>query len=34
LYLISKSYLLFPLLLAAFVTYLNSKIDEILERTD
>jgi hypothetical protein len=34
LYLISKSYLLFPLLLAAFSTYLNSKIDEVLEGAD
>jgi hypothetical protein len=31
LYLISKGYIMFPLLLAAFSTYINSKIDEVLE---
>jgi hypothetical protein len=34
LYLISKGHLLFPLLLAAYTTYINSKIDEILKGTD
>jgi hypothetical protein len=33
-YLISKSYLLFPLLIAAFTTYLNVKIDEVFEGAD
>jgi hypothetical protein len=34
LYLISKSLGMFALVLAIFVTYLNYKIDEILNRTD
>jgi hypothetical protein len=34
LYLISKGHVLFPLLLAVFSTYLNSKIDEVLEGAD
>ena len=34
LYLISKSLLIFALVLALFITLLNMIIDEILERTD
>ncbi len=34
LYLVSKSLGMFALIIALFITYLNLRIDEILERTD